>query len=53
MTIIEVVAWLINIVDVDDKLIKYKNGKVITSFQPSSSDVYYKLPKTKVNMRED
>ena len=53
MPIKEVFSWLVTHVDVDIRMIKTENGKSIAfSFHPSSLDIYYKFPKTKVNMSE-
>ena len=50
MPLLEVVSWIINQVDIDNRLIKYENGKDIPSFQPSSLYIYYKFSKEDIIM---
>ena len=51
MPLEKVSLWLINCIDIDNRVIKDENGKLVVSIQLLSLDVYYKFPKSKLNMR--
>jgi hypothetical protein len=49
----EIISWLINHADVENRLIRNEKGKVITSFQPSSLDVCYKFLRPEVDFTNE